>query len=46
MEPKPGKHVIRVRATDEKGNAQPEKTAFNQQGYLYNAVVDHPLEVS
>jgi DMSO/TMAO reductase YedYZ molybdopterin-dependent catalytic subunit len=44
-EPKPGKHTIRVRATDEKGNTQPEKTPFNQQGYLYNAVVAHPLEV-
>jgi DMSO/TMAO reductase YedYZ molybdopterin-dependent catalytic subunit len=44
-EPKPGKHLIRVRATDEKGNTQPEKVDFNQQGYLYNAMVDHPLEV-
>jgi sulfane dehydrogenase subunit SoxC len=44
-EPKPGKHAIRVRATDEKGNTQPDKVPFNQQGYLYNAMVDHPLEV-
>jgi len=44
-EPKPGKHMIRVRATDEKGNTQPDKVPFNQQGYLYNAIVDHPLEV-
>lgn len=40
-----GKHTIRVRATDEKGNTQPDKVPFNQQGYLYNAMVDHPLEV-
>ena len=44
-EPKPGKHIIRVRATDEKGNTQPDKVPFNQQGYLYNAMVEHPVEV-
>jgi hypothetical protein len=44
-EPNTGKHTIRVRATDEKGNTQPDKVPFNQQGYLYNAMVDHPLEV-
>jgi DMSO/TMAO reductase YedYZ molybdopterin-dependent catalytic subunit len=44
-ESKPGKYTIRVRATDEKGNTQPDKVPFNQQGYLYNAMVDHPLEV-
>ena len=44
-EPKPGKQTIRVRATDEKGNTQPDKVPFNQQGYLYNAMVDHPIEV-
>jgi sulfane dehydrogenase subunit SoxC len=42
---KPGKYMIRVRATDEKGNTQPDKVAFNQQGYLYNAIVDHPVAV-
>lgn len=45
-EPKAGKHTIRVRATDEKGNTQPERVPFNQQGYLYNAVVDHPITVT
>jgi sulfane dehydrogenase subunit SoxC len=45
-EPKPGKHTIRVRATDEKGNTQPDTVPFNQQGYLYNAVVDHPITVT
>jgi DMSO/TMAO reductase YedYZ molybdopterin-dependent catalytic subunit len=45
-EPKPGKHTIRVRATDEKGNTQPDGVPFNQQGYLYNAVVDHPITVT
>ena len=28
---------------DDKGNTQPEKVAFNQQGYLYNGVVNHPI---
>jgi hypothetical protein len=45
-EPKPGKHTIRVRATDEKGNTQPDTVPFNQQGYLYNAMVDHPITVT
>jgi len=45
-QPKPGKHTIRVRATDEKGNTQPDEVPFNQQGYLYNAVVDHPITVT
>ncbi len=44
-EPKPGKQTIRVRATDDKGNVQPDKVPFNQQGYLYNAMVDHPIQV-
>jgi mono/diheme cytochrome c family protein len=30
LEPKPGKHAIRIRATDEKGNVQPDKVPFNQ----------------
>ena len=42
---RPGKQLIRVRATDERGNTQPEKVAFNEQGYLYNALVDHPTTV-
>ena len=42
---RPGKQLIRVRATDERGNTQPEKVAFNEQGYLYNALIDHPTTV-
>lgn len=42
---RPGKHMIRARAADERGNAQPERVAFNEQGYLYNAPVDHPITV-
>ena len=44
-EAKPGKHEIRVRATDIAGNAQPHSAPHNEQGYLYNAVVAHPVTV-
>ncbi|HSK98823.1 MAG TPA: sulfite oxidase [Rubrobacteraceae bacterium] len=40
-----GKHKVRVRATDAAGNAQPEKTEWNELGYLYGGVVAHPVEV-
>lgn len=43
---KPGDHGIRVRATDERGNSQPDSVKFNEQGYLYNAVVSHPVKVT
>ena len=43
---KPGDHVVRVRATDEHGNAQPDTVPFNEQGYLFGAVVDHPVTVA
>jgi sulfane dehydrogenase subunit SoxC len=42
---RPGRYLIQVRAADERGNSQPERFAFNEQGYLYNAVVDHPITV-
>ncbi len=41
----PGSHVIRIRATDERGNRQPDTVPWNDQGYLYNAVVDHPVTI-
>lgn len=40
-----GKHEIRVRAVDEAGRAQPEDSPYNSLGYLYGAVVAHPVEV-
>lgn len=43
---RPGDHTIMVRATDEKGNTQPDKVPFNEQGYLYGAVVKHPVKVT
>jgi DMSO/TMAO reductase YedYZ molybdopterin-dependent catalytic subunit len=35
---KPGTHEIAVRATDEKGNTQPEGGVWNPGGYLWNAI--------
>jgi len=42
----PGDHVVRVRATDEHGNRQPDTVPFNEQGYLFGAVVHHPVAVA
>ncbi|HVH30934.1 MAG TPA: sulfite oxidase [bacterium] len=44
-EAKPGSYSLRARATDEKGNRQPATVPFNEQGYLFNAVVGHPLTI-
>ena len=41
-----GEHVIRTRATDGQGNSQPDTVPFNEQGYLYNGVVPHPVRVA
>jgi sulfane dehydrogenase subunit SoxC len=43
---RPGHYTIRVRAADEQGHVQPDRVPWNEQGYLYNAVVDHPLVVT
>ncbi|HEX7125000.1 MAG TPA: sulfite oxidase [Thermodesulfobacteriota bacterium] len=43
---RPGRHAIRLRATDEAGNTQPDSVPWNDQGYLYNAVVEHPITVT
>ncbi len=43
--PAPGEHEIRARASDDQGNVQPDRFPFNQQGYLYGAVVGHPIRV-
>jgi len=42
---RPGRHSIRVRATDEAGSRQPDRVPWNDGGYLYGGVVDHPVEV-
>ena len=42
---RPGQHTIRVRARDDRGNVQPTSVPFNEQGYLFGAVVAHPVSV-
>ncbi|AIG73779.1 Hypothetical protein AJAP_04285 [Amycolatopsis japonica] len=41
----PGVHTLRARATDITGVTQPEVTPHNTQGYLFDAVVRHPVRV-
>jgi DMSO/TMAO reductase YedYZ molybdopterin-dependent catalytic subunit len=43
--PTPGKYEIRVRATDERGRTQPDSVPWNQHGYLFDAVIGHPVTV-
>jgi DMSO/TMAO reductase YedYZ molybdopterin-dependent catalytic subunit len=40
-----GAYNLMARATDEEGHAQPPTTPFNTQGYLFDAVVRHPVVV-
>jgi sulfane dehydrogenase subunit SoxC len=42
---RPGNHVVRVRASDNTGNVQPEFAPWNELGYLYGGVVGHPIKV-
>ena len=44
-EPTPGPYEIMTRATDETGNTQPDSVNWNSLGYLYCAVVSHPVTV-
>lgn len=43
--PTPGQHVVKVRARDSSGRTQPATVPFNAQGYVFWAVVDHPVTV-
>jgi len=45
-DPAPGSYEIMTRATDEMGNTQPDAVKWNSLGYLYCAVVSHPVTVS
>ena len=40
-----GSYVIRTRATDDRGNRQPEQMPFHPDGLLWNAVIPHPVLV-
>ena len=42
---RPGTYSLRARAADDKGHTQPAGVPFNEQGYLYWAVVGHPITV-
>jgi sulfane dehydrogenase subunit SoxC len=42
----PGSYGLVARATDEHGNVQPGVTPWNDQGYLYGAIVVHPITIS
>jgi hypothetical protein len=33
-----GRHILRVRATDSSGAVQPQTTAWNKSGYLWNGI--------
>ncbi len=40
---RPGPYTLLARATDSTGRRQPETTVHNTQGYLFDAVVRHPV---
>jgi DMSO/TMAO reductase YedYZ molybdopterin-dependent catalytic subunit len=42
----PGSYTLMARATDKKKNVQPATSPFNTGGYLFDAVVKHPVTVS
>ena len=42
----PGHYGLIARATDERGNTQPLRVPFNEQGYLYGGIVSHPVSVT
>lgn len=44
--PAPGDHTLRVRATDDRGNTQPDSTSWNELGYLHHSVLAHPVRVA
>lgn len=41
----PGEHLVRVRATDNRGARQPERTPWNELGYMHESVLAHPVRV-
>ncbi|MFE0019512.1 sulfite oxidase [Amycolatopsis sp. NPDC059021] len=44
--PGPGSYTVRARATDSSGVTQPDVAPYNTQGYLFGAVVAHPVTVT
>lgn len=43
--PAPGGYTLRARATDTTGASQPDVAPYNTLGYVFGAVVDHPVTV-
>ena len=41
--PAPGEHELLARATDARGHTQPAVAEYNELGYLFDAVVRHPV---
>ncbi|MBC2934217.1 sulfite oxidase [Nocardioides sp. zg-1228] len=44
--PRPGRHELLARATDDQGRTQPLAAVHNTQGYFFDAVVRHPVRVA
>jgi hypothetical protein len=44
--PGPGRYTLQARATDTTGAAQPATVPFNDGGYLFGAIVNHPVTVT
>jgi hypothetical protein len=44
--PAPGDHELLARATDRTGVTQPDIAPYNALGYLFGAVVRHPVTVT
>lgn len=44
--PGPGSYTLRARATDSTGATQPAIAPYNTQGYLFGAVVAHPVTIT
>jgi len=42
---RPGRHALRARATDSRGEVQPGATAWNRSGYLWNGIDRVAVEV-
>jgi hypothetical protein len=42
----PGSYQLLARATDTAGRTQPDTVPFNSGGYLFGAVVEHPVTVT
>jgi DMSO/TMAO reductase YedYZ molybdopterin-dependent catalytic subunit len=39
----PGRYTLMARATDVTGTSQPDRSTYNTMGYLFDAVVRHPV---